>query len=178
MFLLRDELRWIMDRLNLQLDTSSVSVIDNLLEVVLEDIDGNSLGYVYYPTDKSIKDMHKAVRTEESYMIDVVDDAESYFNQLGIIASVADEFSKLVDKYISVTDPIQIKIVIFDFEAMHKACSEVDCDICGSQMTEGWYHEDSGIKVCGEECGREQFEDFDERVNDVEDIMYTSFEEW
>ena len=51
-----------------------------------------------------------------------------------------------------------------------------NCVECGEEITNGFYHEDSGHTVCDAECGRKQFEDFDERTEEME-IFWTCFED-
>lgn len=50
------------------------------------------------------------------------------------------------------------------------------CDRCGESLDgrEGYYHEDSGMKVCSEKCGEEVFENFEERCDEL-DIFFTYF---
>ena len=51
------------------------------------------------------------------------------------------------------------------------------CDQCEKQTDSGFYHEDSGLIVCSKDCGRELFDDFDTRTDELE-IFWTTFEEW
>ena len=51
-----------------------------------------------------------------------------------------------------------------------------NCVVCDEEVTNGFYHEDSGDVVCSEECGRKRFFAFDERTEELE-IFWTCFDE-
>lgn len=181
---MREKLKSIMNSFIMTIDTNNTSIkTEHGVEVICFSLNSSVesamvTGSVKFLCNDRIKEKYNAMRTEEEYPIE---DFDEFNEQQNLTAMTRDEFGKDAVKMIFTEEPLEIELNILDHNRLHELTKEYEstyCDNCGSQMTVGWYHEDSGIKVCSEECGREQFEEFDDRVNDVEDIMCTSFEEW